>query len=86
MQRYVLTRYLAVFAALVFVPALAHAQAFGLTEIGSCAYARGFTGTSAPCSDASVIYWNPGAAASLKGTSMAGSHDADERARDACGR
>ena len=70
MQRHVLTRYLAVIATLVFVPALAHAQAFGLTEIGSCAYARGFTGTSAPCNDASVIYWNPGAAASLKGTSI----------------
>jgi long-chain fatty acid transport protein len=42
-------------------PAIAHAQAFGLNEIGSCALSRGFAVTSAPCDDASSIYWNPGA-------------------------
>ena len=43
------------------LPAIARAQAFGLNEIGSCALARGFATTSAPCDDASSIYWNPGA-------------------------
>lgn len=41
------------------------AQGFGLNEIGSCAVARGFAVTSAPCSDASAIYWNPAATAEL---------------------
>ena len=43
----------------------AHAQGFGLNEIGSCAIARGFAVTGAPCEDASVLYWNPGAAATM---------------------
>src|SRR5688500_17902899 len=43
----------------------AHAQGFGLNEIGSCAIGRGFAVTGAPCEDASVLYWNPGAAATL---------------------
>jgi long-chain fatty acid transport protein len=64
------TRYLAVIAAFAFAPSLAHAQAFGLNEIGSCAFARGFSATSAPCNDASVIFWNPGAAVGLKGNSL----------------
>lgn len=51
----------------------AHAQGFGLNEIGSCAIARGFAVTGAPCEDASVLYWNPGAAASVpRGLSLYG--------------
>ena len=44
-------------------PSTASAQGFGLNEIGSCAIGRGFAVTGAPCEDASVLYWNPGAAA-----------------------
>ena len=43
----------------------AHAQAFGLNEIGSCAIARGFAVTSTPCNDASSLFWNPGAVNNL---------------------
>src|SRR6478609_8077327 len=46
---------------LLGLPAVARAQGFGLNEIGSCALARGFAVTSAPCDDGSSIYWNPGA-------------------------
>lgn len=53
------------------VPAL-HAQGFGLNEIGSCAIARGFATTGAPCDDASTLYWNPAAATKLKGFSLYG--------------
>lgn len=49
-------------------PAAAAAQGFGLNEIGSCAIARGFAVTSAPCADGSAIYWNPAATAELSGT------------------
>lgn len=54
------------------VPAVAaRAQGFGLNEIGSCAIARGGANTSAPCADASSIYWNPGAVGSVPaGTSF----------------
>jgi long-chain fatty acid transport protein len=41
------------------------AQGFGLNEIGSCAVGRGFAVTGAPCQDASVLYWNPAAAATI---------------------
>ena len=54
------TRY-ALALAILGLPASARAQAFGLNEIGSCALARGFAVTSAPCDDGSSIYWNPGA-------------------------
>lgn len=54
------------------LPAAAGAQAFGLNEIGSCAIARGFATTSAPCDDASSIYWNPGAMSSRPGFSLYG--------------
>ena len=47
--------------AVLALPAVAGAQGFGLNEIGSCAIARGFAVTGAPCDDASSIYWNPGA-------------------------
>ncbi|MGZ8456893.1 MAG: OmpP1/FadL family transporter [Gemmatirosa sp.] len=43
----------------------ADAQGFGLNEIGTCAIGRGFAVTGAPCEDASVLYWNPGAAATM---------------------
>ena len=43
----------------------AGAQGFGLNEIGSCAIARGFAVTGAPCADASSLYWNPGAVSNL---------------------
>ena len=58
---------------LIGFPAVARAQAFGLNEIGSCALARGFATTSAPCDDGSSIYWNPGAIPKTKGlTAVAG--------------
>jgi long-chain fatty acid transport protein len=53
-------------------PANAWAQGFGLNEIGTCAEARGFANTGAPCHDASSIYWNPAATASLPGFSIYG--------------
>jgi long-chain fatty acid transport protein len=51
-------------------PPLARGQGFGLNDIGSCAVARAYAVTGAPCRDASVIYWNPGAAATLPGLSI----------------
>ncbi len=54
-------------SAAIALPAAAHAQAFGLNEIGSCAIARGFATTASPCKDASAIYWNPAATTSLTG-------------------
>jgi long-chain fatty acid transport protein len=54
------------------LPAAAGAQAFGLNEIGSCALARGFAATAAPCDDASTIYWNPGALPRTPGWSVYG--------------
>ena len=58
---------------LLGVPTIARAQAFGLNEIGSCALARGFATTSAPCDDGSSIYWNPGAIPKTHGlTALAG--------------
>ena len=58
--------------ALLALPAAAGAQAFGLNEIGSCALARGFANTAAPCADASSIYWNPGALPATQGFSFYG--------------
>jgi len=58
--------------ALLGLPAAAGAQAFGLNEIGSCAVARGFAATAAPCDDASTIYWNPGALPNTRGFSIYG--------------
>ena len=55
--------------ALLGMPALVGAQAFGLNEIGSCALARGFAVTGAVCDDPSTIYWNPGAMPSKNGLS-----------------
>jgi long-chain fatty acid transport protein len=55
---------------LLTLPAAAHAQAFGLNEIGSCAIGRAFANTSAPCDDASSIYWNPGALPKARGLSV----------------
>jgi long-chain fatty acid transport protein len=64
-------RYTLAFA-LLGPPAAAGAQAFGLNEIGSCAEARGFAATAAPCDDASSIYWNPGALPKTRGFSIYG--------------
>ena len=59
--------------ALLVMPAAAGAQAFGLSEIGSCAVARGFAATAAPCDDGSSVYWNPGATPRARGwTASAG--------------
>ena len=57
-------------AAALAAPNAARAQAFGLNEIGTCALARGFTGTGAPCRDASVLYWNPAGGTTLPGLSI----------------
>ncbi|MFL5606487.1 MAG: OmpP1/FadL family transporter [Gemmatimonadaceae bacterium] len=65
------TRFLLALA-LLGLPAAAGAQAFALNEIGSCALARGFATTSAPCDDASSIYWNPGKMPSARGWSAYG--------------
>jgi long-chain fatty acid transport protein len=64
-------------AAVVLVPLFttprsAAAQAYQLNDVGSCALARGYANTGAPCKDASDIYWNPGAAAELSGFSLYG--------------
>jgi long-chain fatty acid transport protein len=58
--------------ALLGLPAAAGAQAFGLNEIGSCALSRGFATTSAPCDDASSVYWNPGKMPNARGWSAYG--------------
>ena len=71
MQLHRAARRLALLAAFS-LPAAAHAQAFGLNEIGSCAVARGFAATGMPCQDASLIYWNPAAATTLTGWSVYG--------------
>jgi long-chain fatty acid transport protein len=60
-------RYLVVALAALAGPAVAHAQGYGLNEIGSCAIGRGFANTSAPCKDASSVYWNPAASAMTDG-------------------
>jgi long-chain fatty acid transport protein len=65
------TRLLFATAALA-VPGALHAQAFGLNEIGSCAIARGFANTAAPCKDASTIFWNPAATTGLSGWNITG--------------
>ncbi len=66
------SRYALTLAALLGAPYAAHGQAFGLNEIGSCALARGFAVTSAPCADPSSIYWNPGAMPAAQGLSFLG--------------
>jgi long-chain fatty acid transport protein len=58
--------------ALLGLPVVAGAQAFGLNEIGSCAVARGYAATAAPCDDASIVYWNPGALPKTRGFSIYG--------------
>ncbi|MEO6529162.1 MAG: outer membrane protein transport protein [Gemmatimonadaceae bacterium] len=63
------TRFACTFA-LLCLPNAAGAQAFGLNEIGSCALARGFAGTGAPCEDASTIFWNPGSVPRTRGFSV----------------
>ncbi len=64
------TRQFFVAAAVLALPATVSAQGFGLNEIGSCAVARGYAATGAPCKDASTIYWNPAYAAALSGNSL----------------
>lgn len=51
-------------------PNLVSGQGFGLNDIGSCAVGRAYAATGAPCRDASVIYWNPGATTMLSGWSI----------------
>ena len=58
--------------ALLALPAAAGAQGFGLSEIGSCALARGFAATAAPCDDGSSVYWNPGAMPRARGWTASG--------------
>jgi long-chain fatty acid transport protein len=55
---------------LLALPATARSQAFGLNEIGTCALARAFAATGAPCDDASTVYWNPGALPKERGFSV----------------
>ena len=56
--------------ALLGLPAVARAQAFGLNEIGTCALNRGFAATGAPCDDASTLFWNPGSVPRARGMSV----------------
>lgn len=56
--------------AVLFVPAAARAQAFGVNEIGSCAIARSFAVVGAPCNDPSTIFWNPAYASRLPGLTV----------------
>lgn len=66
--------------AAVWAPAAASGQGFGLSEIGSCAVGRGFAVTAATCADASTIFWNPAAAATLpRGTATVGGAIVDVR-------
>jgi long-chain fatty acid transport protein len=67
-----LTLILTTAGAIGAVPGAARGQGFGLNDIGSCAVARAYAATGAPCHDASVIYWNPGAAPTLSGLSIYG--------------
>jgi len=53
-------------------PNLLWGQGFGINDVGSCAVGRAYAATGAPCQDASVLYWNPGAAATLPGWSIYG--------------
>jgi long-chain fatty acid transport protein len=46
------------------------AQGFGVNEVSSCAVARGFATTAAPCDDGSHLYWNPSAASRRRGTTL----------------
>jgi long-chain fatty acid transport protein len=59
-------------ASLLTISTRAEAQAFQLNDVGTCALARGYATTGAPCKDASDIYWNPGAASELSGFSFYG--------------
>jgi len=56
--------------AVLVPPGAAHAQAFAVNETGSCAIGRAFAVTSAPCEDASSIFWNPAYASRLPGLSV----------------
>jgi long-chain fatty acid transport protein len=64
-------RVAAVAAVLVAVGAAPElgAQGFGLNEIGSCSVARAGAGVADPCRDASMLYWNPAAAAMSRDSS-----------------
>lgn len=63
-RRPAVTAALAVLGCMAGPPA-AGAQAFGLNEIGSCSVARTGAGVASPCRDASMLYWNPAAAATM---------------------
>lgn len=56
-------------AAAACTPVVVQAQGFEINEIGSCAVGRGQAVVGATCNDPSVIYWNPGAATTLRGWS-----------------
>lgn len=71
MRLHRVSRYFTALAVLA-LPAAVGAQGFGLSEIGSCALARGYAATAAPCDDASSIYWNPGAMPGRRGWSVYG--------------
>src|ERR1700722_5159351 len=71
-QRKFLALAAAVLVPLVATSRRADAQAFQLNDVGTCALARGYATTGAPCKDASDIYWNPGAARELAGCSFYG--------------
>lgn len=62
--------WLALTIGLLALPTVTQAQAFGLNEIGTCALARAFAATGAPCDDASSVYWNPGALPRERGFSI----------------
>jgi long-chain fatty acid transport protein len=56
----------------IAAPLCLRGQGFALNEIGSCAVARGFAVSAAPCRDASTIFWNPAATLRLGGFTLYG--------------
>ena len=49
---------------------IAGAQGFGLNEISTCGIGRAYSAVATGCHDASAIYWNPAASATLSGWSV----------------
>ena len=61
------SRYWLALTALTFAGSALRAQGFGLNEISTCGLGRGYAAVASGCHDASAIYWNPAAAATLDG-------------------
>jgi long-chain fatty acid transport protein len=64
------SRYWLTLAVLTYPAVAAHAQGFGLNEISTCGIGRGYSVVATGCRDASAVYWNPAATATLQGWSV----------------